>query len=220
MIKYPILAIETSSASCAVGVYFSATRFSQIQHFELRKHASIIIPLIDGCLKNFGITSKDIGCIAVSEGPGSFTGLRIGLSAAKGICTGVGVPLIMVPTFSAAALELSNFLPQGSHFFVSSKVNTTEYFVAKFKVVCDGFEIIQNVAVVDENQMISVVAESDFVAGSINWFRSQNFINFVCPSPLFVAKWAENFGQIIPPVDIDLTEPEYYKDFIIKRKSE
>ncbi len=217
MNKYPILAVETSSSVCAVGIYFDSTRYTQTQHFETRKHASIIIPLIDNCLSNFGITAKELGCIAVSEGPGSFTGLRIGLSAGKGICTGVQIPLIMVPTFSAAAFELSNFLPLGSHFFVSSKVNTTEYFVAKFTIIDNGFEIEHSVEVVTEDEMKTRLTESDFVAGSTNWFRSRNFINLVCPSPLFVAKWAEQFGKAIQPAEIDLIEPEYYKEFTVHK---
>ena len=113
MNKYPILAIETSSSVCGVGVYYDEARHTQIQHCENRKHGSIIIPLIDECLSHFNIAAKDLGCIAVSEGPGSFTGLRIGLSAAKGMCAGLQIPLIMVPTFSAMAFELSNLCSYG-----------------------------------------------------------------------------------------------------------
>jgi tRNA threonylcarbamoyladenosine biosynthesis protein TsaB len=70
---------------------------------EPRVHAAQLVPTIRGLAGEAGLSMSDLAAVAVSKGPGSFTGLRIGVSTAKGICYGLGVPLIGVQTFEAMA---------------------------------------------------------------------------------------------------------------------
>jgi tRNA threonylcarbamoyladenosine biosynthesis protein TsaB len=216
----PILGIESSASSCGIAVFYDDKKNTQVMHRETRKHASKIIALTDQALSNFAIGLPDIKAIAVSIGPGSFTGLRIGLSAAKGMCAGAQKPLITVPTFEAGALQLSTLLPAGETLWVTAKVNTTEYFVAKFLMKGGSYESLEPVAVKTHDEMLSSLSLADIVAGDSNWFNAAKYVNFDGASPVFVAQWARDFGTEIAPESIDYIEPEYYKEFIIKRKSE
>ena len=78
-----ILALETSAKSVSAAVVENgAVLASAYQNIGLT-HSVTLMPLIDSMLKNAGLTARDMGLIAVAAGPGSFTGLRIGVSAAK-----------------------------------------------------------------------------------------------------------------------------------------
>ena len=80
-----ILALETSAKSVSVAVVENgAVLASAYQNMGLT-HSVTLMPLLDSMLKNAGLTAKDMSLIAVAAGPGSFTGLRIGVSAAKGL---------------------------------------------------------------------------------------------------------------------------------------
>jgi tRNA threonylcarbamoyladenosine biosynthesis protein TsaB len=72
-------------------------------------HAEIILPLIDSVLQRAGIGLSDVAGIAVSIGPGSFTGVRIGLSTVKGLAYGTGIPAIGISTLQAIAARVAGF---------------------------------------------------------------------------------------------------------------
>jgi universal bacterial protein YeaZ len=73
------------------------------------KHAERLMGLVDACLASAGLSRSDIGLVACARGPGSFTGLRIGMAAAKGIACGLGAPYVSVPTLDALAYGLDWF---------------------------------------------------------------------------------------------------------------
>ena len=103
-----ILQIETATTSCSVALaidgYISA--FKQVN--ERNIHAEVITLFIDELLTKTGITYDDINAIAVSSGPGSYTGLRIGISTAKGLCFALDKPLIAIETLEAMAYGVLN----------------------------------------------------------------------------------------------------------------
>ena len=101
----PILAIETSNKICSVCLYFNDEKYSEVNHLNKYSHSKIILSLIDNVLKNCDTELRDLSYLAFSEGPGSFTGLRIGLSAVKSIAFANSLQVSMVPTFEAAALD-------------------------------------------------------------------------------------------------------------------
>lgn len=73
------------------------------QYFLEKSHSSILGCLIDEVIRNSGIEVKDLAAVAISEGPGSYTGLRIGTSSTKGLCFGLDIPLIGVNTLLSMA---------------------------------------------------------------------------------------------------------------------
>lgn len=72
-------------------------------------HAETLLPLIDTVLKRTGLSLPEISAVAVSIGPGSFTGLRIGLSTVKGLAYGWGIPVVGVPTLLAVAARVTDW---------------------------------------------------------------------------------------------------------------
>ena len=103
-----ILALETSAKSVSVAVVENgAVLASAYQNMGLT-HSVTLMPLLDSMLKNAGLTAKDMSLIAVAAGPGSFTGLRIGVSAAKGLAWALELPCCGVSTLAAMARNLAH----------------------------------------------------------------------------------------------------------------
>jgi tRNA threonylcarbamoyladenosine biosynthesis protein TsaB len=101
-----ILLIETSTRVCSVGIARDGQLLSiQEDHSMNYSHSAILTVFIEKVLHDAGLTVKDLHGVAVSQGPGSYTGLRIGVSAAKGICFALDLPLIAVDTLLAMARQ-------------------------------------------------------------------------------------------------------------------
>jgi tRNA threonylcarbamoyladenosine biosynthesis protein TsaB len=100
-----ILAIETATAVCAAAVIRDGAVLGGTQVESRHVHSEKLLPLIDEALCAAGIAPPEVDGIAVSIGPGSFTGLRIGLSVAKGLAYAWGKPLIPVHTLEALAMH-------------------------------------------------------------------------------------------------------------------
>lgn len=98
-----IMALETSAKAVSVAVVEDgAVLAAAYQNIRLT-HSVTLMPLMDGMLHNAGLTAADMDLIAVAAGPGSFTGLRIGVSAAKGLAWALGLPCCGVSTLEAMA---------------------------------------------------------------------------------------------------------------------
>jgi len=100
-----ILGIETSTKICGVALLKDDTWVADYHLNQKNVHASQITKLIEAVLNHGRIEASELSAIAVSIGPGSFTGLRIGLSVAKGLALGSDTPIVAVPTFDALAYQ-------------------------------------------------------------------------------------------------------------------
>jgi len=98
-----VLGIETATRVCAVALVRDAQVMSEESIEEENVHAEKVLTLMDRALAAAGCSVREVDAIAVSIGPGSFTGLRIGLSTAKGLAVGLGKTLVAVPTLLALA---------------------------------------------------------------------------------------------------------------------
>ncbi len=101
-----VLGVETATTVCAVALLRGADIVSEESIDEANVHAEKVLTLVDSVLKAAACPAQSIDAVAVSIGPGSFTGLRIGLSTAKGLACGLGKPLVAVPTLQALAQRL------------------------------------------------------------------------------------------------------------------
>jgi tRNA threonylcarbamoyladenosine biosynthesis protein TsaB len=93
-----ILNIETATPLCSVALAIDGRVVARRETMEEKSHASRLTVFIEEILREQGLQIKDLHAIAVGKGPGSYTGLRIGVSTAKGLCYGAGIPLIAVGT--------------------------------------------------------------------------------------------------------------------------
>lgn len=98
-----ILAIDTATQVSSVAVASEARLFAEITMQARLTHSETLLPHMEQVLKMANVKKEDLDGIVVSIGPGSFTGLRIGLAAAKAVCYALKLPLIGVPTLEAMA---------------------------------------------------------------------------------------------------------------------
>ena len=98
-----ILCIETSTAVCSVALVENGNVVALRESIDGQNHAEKITIFIDEIMKETGVAYKDLDAIATSMGPGSYTGLRIGVSTAKGFCYALDKPLIAIDTLAAMA---------------------------------------------------------------------------------------------------------------------
>jgi tRNA threonylcarbamoyladenosine biosynthesis protein TsaB len=98
-----ILLVETATAVCSVALSKDGTLLGIRESVSRNAHSSSVTVFIDAIMSQAGIPLSHIDAVAVSMGPGSYTGLRIGVASAKGLCYALGKPLIAVPTLQAMA---------------------------------------------------------------------------------------------------------------------
>lgn len=103
-----ILAIDTSTTRLCVGIINDKHKITEYNLDSGRRHTELLLPTIKQALRRLRITLDKIDCFAVGLGPGSFTGLRIGLATIKGFAQAKGIPIIGLPTLDILA---NNALP-------------------------------------------------------------------------------------------------------------
>jgi len=104
-----ILCIETASTNCSVAIGVNGKLLALKEDYDSSySHAERLHNFIKEILEENDLQLSDLDAIAVSKGPGSYTGLRIGVSAAKGLCFSLDLPLISVPTLSSLANQVEN----------------------------------------------------------------------------------------------------------------
>lgn len=101
-----LLALDSSTAVAGVAVASPERVVGEISTNVSAVHSRRLLPLVDALLRELGLTLREVDGLAVATGPGSFTGLRIGLATAKGLAFAAGKPLLGVPTLDALAANL------------------------------------------------------------------------------------------------------------------
>jgi tRNA threonylcarbamoyladenosine biosynthesis protein TsaB len=103
-----ILSIETATTNCSVSLSKEGETFALIEDYNNNySHAERLHVFIEKILKDNNVYKSELSAIAVSKGPGSYTGLRIGVSAAKGLCFALDIPLISIPTLESLTHQVS-----------------------------------------------------------------------------------------------------------------
>ena len=100
-----ILMIETSTECCSVALSEGDRIVAERVDETPKQQSALLAPYIDAVLREAGWQATDLAAVAVSEGPGSYTGLRVGVSTAKGLCFGAGVPLLGIDTLQILACQ-------------------------------------------------------------------------------------------------------------------
>jgi tRNA threonylcarbamoyladenosine biosynthesis protein TsaB len=101
---FNLLLLETSAQVCSVSVVNESKQY-HVQSDTVQNHAEVLMRLIQTCTDQAGIQLSDLSAVVLSDGPGSYTGLRIGSSTAKGLCFALNIPLIAISTLQSLALR-------------------------------------------------------------------------------------------------------------------
>tara|TARA_B100000029_G_scaffold457384_1_gene486054 strand:- start:123 stop:764 length:642 start_codon:yes stop_codon:yes gene_type:complete len=123
-----ILSLETSSNICGVSIIKGGDILNIMEESCIREHNEKIPEFIKLVFEGCDKTMDNIDAVALSIGPGSFTGLRIGLGFAKGLAYSRGLPIIPIPTLLSLAFSLKEYLPKNGIFYShSNKVFYQEF---------------------------------------------------------------------------------------------
>jgi len=101
-----ILGIETSTKTCSIALADGEKIRDEISLHLGLSHSERIIPLLDEILKRNGMAIRDVDGIAVSIGPGSFTGIRVGVSTGRGLAQSLGIPIVGIPSLDGLAFGI------------------------------------------------------------------------------------------------------------------
>jgi tRNA threonylcarbamoyladenosine biosynthesis protein TsaB len=113
-----ILSIETATQVCSVAIHREGVCLGELETTEEHAHARQLMLAIQKLLLQVGLAASDLHAVAVSAGPGSYTGLRIGTSVGKGLAYGLDIPLIGVDTLEALAYQAIPYLGGESKEFI------------------------------------------------------------------------------------------------------
>lgn len=223
-----ILCIETSTEVCSVALSEDGTVVALREDRSGKNHALLLTGFIEEVLNETGIKSDRLDAVAVSGGPGSYTGLRIGISTAKGLCFAARVPLIAIPSLKILAHHVLNNAAEygleknGSMLFCPMiDARRMEVYAA----VYDGnLELIRDIQadIIDHSSFINLLRDHKMVffgngADKCRMtIRQPNavFLEKVFLSAGFMAGLAEIAFSSAGFVDVAYYEPFYLKDFV------
>lgn len=132
-----LVALETATSVCSVALLQNDRLTVELSLDRPRAHAENLVSMIGDALRYGGIDAAEIDAVAVSAGPGSYTGLRIGVSTAKGLAAAVGADLVSVPSLEALAARLEAIRP-GDLVGAAFDARRDEAYVALFEIRDDG----------------------------------------------------------------------------------
>ena len=212
----PILAIETSEKLCSAAILLGEDDYIEFNIQKKNIHSEKLMEMISTLIHEANISLKELAYIAVSIGPGSFTGLRIGLSVAKGLAFGHNLPIVPVSNFDALALQISNQLKPSTEFTIANKANMNELYVGKFRTNEEYFEVVEEVKLFDSNDLFKSLDRDSMLFGNAQ--QKMFSVSPSSPNAIYVAKWSYIFGKDLVTYDHDFLEPNYLKKFIVKAK--
>ncbi len=220
-----ILNIETATTNCSVSVSKEGKTIALKEDSRNGySHAEKLHVFIDEALAEANINKADLNAIAVSKGPGSYTGLRIGVSAAKGLSFALDLPLISIPTLDALANQVScdegviiTMLDARRMEVYSAIYNTNHEQIRETQA-----QILDETSFVNYLNKGKVYFIGDGVEKTKELINHPNaiFIENKLPSAKEMSALANNKYKISDTEDVAYFEPYYLKDFVaIKPKS-
>lgn len=225
-----ILSIETGTDICSVALANDGELMALRESDEGRDHAKKVALFVDELLRETGVQPSDIDAIAVGKGPGSYTGLRIGVSFAKGMCYALGIPLIAIGSLDALTEVAREDFEAGI-----LDVEETDWTQAKLCPMVDArrMEVYAQVFNVEGKPESDVVAEVVTEESFNEWRAKGRFVIFgngakkcaevlpdaiiesVVPSARGIVRLAEEAFNAGKFEDLAYFEPFYLKDFIV-----
>lgn len=216
-----ILNIETATKNCSVALAKEGkTIFSKEIAEQGYSHAEKLHVFIETIIQEAGITFQDLKAIAVSQGPGSYTGLRIGVSAAKGLCYALQIPLISVDTLTALAHQVKE---KNGIIIPMIDARRMEVYSAIFNSELEMIREVQ-AEILTENSFEEIQETIYFIGDSIEKAKTilnkPNFIfldKIVFPSSKEMA--AISYSKFLKNdfEDVAYFEPYYLKDFMLAK---
>jgi len=220
-----ILSIETSTTNCSVSLSKNGKLLVVKEDYDKNySHAERLHVYINDVLKYAKVSAKDIDAVAISKGPGSYTGLRIGVSAAKGLCYALDIPLISIPTLESLAHQVTT-----NNGVIVSMLDARRLEVYSAVFDSNYQQIRETIAeILNEDSFSKYLQNGDvyFIGNGVEKTKRlishQNaiYIDDKLPSAKELGNIAFNKYKISDFEDVAYFEPYYLKDFVaLKPKS-
>ena len=210
-----ILHLETTTLNCGVAIFCDRKVVSTRNNCEGGySHAENIMPFIDEVFAECGLSKSDLDAVSVSGGPGSYTGLRIGVATAKGICHALSIPLISVDTLSVLKHEAVSLMPSKDTYVSmldarrmevytktftkdhSSEVKalvvdtTTKSVFDLYKTICfigDGVEKCEEILASDGRDFIKTYPKPEYAIDlARSAFEKRDFVDLASYEPMYL----------------------------------
>ena len=219
-----IILIETSTSLCSTALVEDGVVVCEKLSEEPRAHASMTAPYVSEMLKESGLKVSDCSAVAVSKGPGSYTGLRVGVSTAKGLCFGAGIPLIAIGTLDTLVWQAvdEGLVPDGCKYIIPMiDARRMEVYTGIFTP--DGKQLTPTVAqIIDEESFKEQLEEGPvlFIGDGVEKCKSLRFRSgtgsFVqcCPKASGMRRPAIEALKSGKFEDVAYFEPFYLKEFM------
>lgn len=217
-----LLSIDTSIRGCSVAVHNDTGLLAAYDLFTDKSSSAMLTSLMRDSVTHAGFSLSDIDAIVVAKGPGSYTGLRVGVSTAKGLCYALDKPLIAINTLQAMALQLAPFFP-GHLFCPMIDARRMEVYAA---VLDDNNAFIQETqaVIMNENSFENLLADQKVVFFGDGAAKCKPILekhsNAVFPA-IDIKPSAKTVGQLGSIAfqngqfeDVAAFEPYYLKDFM------
>ena len=220
-----ILCLETATTNCSVCVAAAGQVIAiKEENTANYSHAEQLHVFIDDVLEEASLKLSDLDAIAVSKGPGSYTGLRIGVSAAKGLCFSLDIPLISIPTLESMANHVA--LPEGAVVIPVLDARRMEVYSAVFDANLNEIretkaEIIDAssfAAYKTASQVHLVGNGAEKCMAILGENKNFQFDPSLFPSAREMGRLAHKKFEAGQFEDVAYFEPFYLKDFIIQTK--
>ena len=214
-----ILNIETATKNCSVAIAKNGeTILCKEIAEEGYSHAEKLHVFIEEAIAEAGITVQDLVAIAVSQGPGSYTGLRIGVSAAKGLCFALNIPLIAVDTLQTLASQAKVSGGKIIPMLDARRMEVySEIFNTKLEVEREiQAEVITEDSFAEYKEVLYFVGDCSEKCKPV--LTKENFVfleDIKYPSASAMSKISFDKYQISDTVDVAYFEPYYLKDFMM-----
>lgn len=215
-----ILLLETATTNCSVALASDGIIVASRSINRGYSHAEKINVFVQEVVAQAGVTLKDLQAVAISNGPGSYTGLRIGISTAKGLCYALDIPLISVSTLDAMAQGLNG----GKDQFIVPMIDARRMEVYSAVYDSDKKRLSEAEAIVVDEKFYSAFRRSRklLLAGDgadkcQTLFHSESSIEILpdfMPQAEFMSQLAEKKFLNFDFENVALFEPFYLKEFV------
>ena len=210
-----ILNIETSTTVCSVSISENDTLLASKEIDNGYSHAENLHVFIKELLTETNLNPNDLNAVAVSKGPGSYTGLRIGVSSAKGLCYALNIPLISINTLQILANCIEN---KNEKYFYCPMLDARRMEVYTAVYDFNLNEDLPTEALIVDEQSIEKYKKYPSIYFLLSALPNTNFIKEVKPSAKNMVNLS--YQKIINKQfeDVVYFEPFYLKDFMITSK--
>ena len=222
-----ILCLETATTNCSVALSINGEMVALKEDYDVKySHAERLHLYIEEVLAFAKADKSQLTAIAVSKGPGSYTGLRIGVSAAKGLCYALDIPLISIPTLDSLSRQVQ---AEGNSYIVSMlDARRMEVYSAIYDASYNQVRETQ-AQILDETSFMSYLEKGKvyFVGNGVTKFSeicnhpNAIFVTDKLPSAKELCSLAASKFESLDLEDVAYFEPYYLKDFIagVKKKA-